>query len=130
MAIADEKYVRLTTFTRSGDEKHTPVWIVDMGDGRVGFHTEAGSWKVRRITNNPAVRLVPCDMRGRVAQGSEPLSGTAEVFDSATPEFAGIRRLIDAKYGLSAKAIKVQSKISKLIKRSEPERCAIAIQLT
>lgn len=129
MGIGDEKYVRLTTFTKAGTEKHTPVWIVNMPDGRVGFHTEVGSWKVRRIRNDPTVRLQACDMRGRITPGSEVAQGIAEVIDAGTPAFAETRRLVDAKYGLTAKAIKVQSKITGLLKRSEPGRCAVAIRL-
>lgn len=129
MGIGDEKYVRLTTFTKAGTEKHTPVWIVNMPDGRVGFHTEAGSWKVRRITTDPTVRLQACDMRGRVTPGSEPVQGTAEVQGEGTPAFPEIRRLVDAKYGLTAKAVKLQTKVAGLLKRSEPERCAVAIRL-
>lgn len=129
MGIGDEKYARLTTFTKAGTEKHTPVWIVNMSDGRVGFYTEAGSWKVRRITNDPTVRLQACDMRGRVTPGSEAVKGTAEVLNEGNPAFLEIRRLIDTKYGFTAKVLKMQTRVAGLFKRSEPERCAVAIRI-
>ena len=38
--IAEEAYVRLTTFTRDGTPKQSPVWIAALADGRLGFTTE------------------------------------------------------------------------------------------
>ena len=33
--ITDEKYARLTTYTRSGEAKTLPIWLADLGDGDV-----------------------------------------------------------------------------------------------
>ena len=94
MAISDEKYVNLTTFTRGGRPKPTPVWITDTGDGTVGFTTFSTSWKVKRINNDakgddPAKRRsgqsdggnrssrghCRCFARSRVRTGEETDSG-------------------------------------------------------
>jgi hypothetical protein len=37
MSIADEKYVRLTTFTRDGRRKESPVWIAEVDNDALGF---------------------------------------------------------------------------------------------
>lgn len=39
MSLANEKYVAFTTFTKAGEPKSTPVWIADVGDGKLGFTT-------------------------------------------------------------------------------------------
>lgn len=41
--IADEKYVVLTTFTKDGRAKPTPVWIVPF-EGAAAVWTVADSW--------------------------------------------------------------------------------------
>jgi PPOX class probable F420-dependent enzyme len=64
--ICSEKYVRLTTFTKDGRRKKTPVWIADLGGGTAGFTAGADTWKVKRIRTTPAVELAPSDGRGRV----------------------------------------------------------------
>ena len=81
--IAAERYVSLTTFTKDGRPKPTPVWIADLGDDRVGFTTELDSWKVKRIRTTAAVELQPSDMRGRTKDGSSPITGTATVVEGA-----------------------------------------------
>ena len=58
MSVGENKYVALTTFTKDGRRKNCPVWIVDLGEGKVGFTTESTSWKAKRITNTPAVELI------------------------------------------------------------------------
>ncbi len=102
LRIPLEKYVLLTTFTRDGREKPTPVWIAT-GEALIGFTTEAGSWKMRRLRNNPACRLQACNSRGRVRDGSTAFEAKAR---EATPAEAEIiHAAIVDKYGLSAKVI-------------------------
>lgn len=128
-ALGEEKYVAFTTFRKSGERKSLPVWIVDLDDGTLGFTTAYGSWKVKRLNNDPRVELQPCDQRGRVRDGSAVTTATAvAVTDSA--EFAVVRAKVDAKYKLMAKMIQLGGKIaSKLGKSSTASDCAIVITL-
>jgi len=103
MTLADEKYVALTTFKKDGTPKQLPVWPVDAGEGRVGFVTSSQTWKVRRLANNPRVELQPSDGRGRVKNGTEPVSGTAEVLEGA--EFEAMKAKVADKYGFQLKLI-------------------------
>ena len=64
MSVGENKYVALTTFTKDGRRKNCPVWIVDLGEGQVGFTTESTSWKAKRIMNTPAVELIASNSRG------------------------------------------------------------------
>jgi uncharacterized protein len=102
-SLADEKYLALTTFKKDGTPKPVPVWPVDAGDGRVGFITSSQTWKVKRMTNNSHVVLQASDGRGRVKEGTEPVSGTAELIAGET--FERMDRLVSKKYGIQLKMI-------------------------
>lgn len=72
--LAGSEYVLLTTFTRDGRPKPTPVWAAPDGDALVVL-SEGGSWKVRRVRGTPRVTLAACDARGRPT--GEPVDGVA-----------------------------------------------------
>ena len=56
--FAGEKYINLETFRKSGAAVATPVWFAeDLGVFYVYSLANAG--KVKRIRNNPRVRLMP-----------------------------------------------------------------------
>jgi uncharacterized protein len=98
MAISDEKYVRTTTYRKSGAAVSTPTWIVDLDGGRVGFWTSSQSGKYKRLRNNPRITLQPSDARGKVKDGTRPAEGSANLATSG-PDFDAIQRKIRAKYG-------------------------------
>ncbi len=128
LAIAAEKFVSLTTFTRDGTPKPMPVWIVGLVDGRVGFTTSSDSWKAKRARNTPKVTLRPCDQRGRVAGDAVEVTGTAEVVDGA--EFAEVQRLVGEKYGFMVSVIKVMNSVRGLFKKGETQSdCAMVFAL-
>jgi PPOX class probable F420-dependent enzyme len=64
-ALADESYISLETFRKDGSGVKTPVWCAPF-DGKIVVLTVGTSFKVKRIRNDPKVRLAPCDVRGRV----------------------------------------------------------------
>lgn len=126
-AIADEKYVRLTTFTRDGRRKESPVWIADLGDGTVGFTTDRDTWKVKRINHTPAVELVACNMKGVVRDGAVGVTGKAEVVSGDA--FATVEKVVKAKYGLQYRMIDLGSRISRRLKRQADAGVGIVITL-
>jgi len=72
-AFAGHKYLNLETFKKSGEGVKTPVWFaadpsasLDSNDAKLCVYTIGVSGKVKRIRNNPRVKIAPCDMRGRV----------------------------------------------------------------
>lgn len=127
MITAEEKYVSMTTFTKAGDRKATPVWIADV-DGDFGFTTASNAWKLRRLRNDPRCELQPCDQRGRVKEGAVVVTGKGR---EATPdEFAVITENIRAKYGLSVPVIEFLYRMGAVLRRREvPDRTAIVITL-
>jgi PPOX class probable F420-dependent enzyme len=58
------KYAVLVTYRRDGSAVPSPIWF-GLDRGRAYIRTGADSWKVKRIENNPAVVIAPCDSRGK-----------------------------------------------------------------
>lgn len=93
--IAKSQYILLTTFTKDGRPKPTPIWAAAEGD-RLLVITEAKSWKVKRIRNSPRVTLAACDLRGRPT--SETIEATATILDKS--QNAAVYDAIGKRYGL------------------------------
>ena len=126
-AIAAEKYVRLTTFTKDGRRKESPVWIAALDDGKVGFTTDDDTWKVKRIAHTPAVELVACNMKGVATEGATTVTGTAEVVSGEA--FGTVESAIKSKYGIMYRMMDVFSKISRRVKRQADAGVGIVITL-
>jgi uncharacterized protein len=94
-AFARRKYALLTTFKRDGTPVPTPVWF-GVADGRLYVRSEAEVWKVRRIRNNPHVRIAPATFRGK------PVGPTTEATARllSPEEEAEAEAALAANYGL------------------------------
>jgi PPOX class probable F420-dependent enzyme len=89
-------YCLVVTYKRSGEAVPTPVWYgVDDG-GRLYFRTYAPSAKVKRIRNNPRVRVAPSTMRGKPKGPSA--EGAARVVEPSGEHHA--EQAIQSNYGL------------------------------
>ena len=93
--LAKAQYILLTTFTKDGRSKPTPIWAAVDGD-RLLVITEGKSWKVKRIRNTPRVTLATCTMRGRPT--SEEVEGTAAVLDAS--QTGAVYDAIGSRYGI------------------------------
>ncbi len=87
--LAQARYVSIETVRKNGTKATTPVWIAELGDKLV-FTTNADTWKVRRIGNDPSVRLASCDARGNNAGEYHP--GTARIDEGSRPPDARCNR--------------------------------------
>ena len=94
-AFDGEKYISIESFKKNGDGVKTPVWFV-LHDGVFYVYTEADSWKVKRIRNNPRVRVAACTVRGTVK--GPWLDATASIIDGDERRLAD--KLLDRKYFL------------------------------
>jgi len=100
--LDDQNYMSLKTFRKSGDGVPTPVWFVEQGD--VLYVTTAGdSGKVKRIRNNGAVEIAPCDARGGLKGDYFPAQ--ARILDVNAADAAFARRLLNGKYGWQMRLI-------------------------
>ncbi|MGC2528486.1 MAG: PPOX class F420-dependent oxidoreductase [Candidatus Acidiferrum sp.] len=100
-AFRDHKYLSLETFKKSGEGVRTPVWFAadpasDLGsdEARLFLYTIGNTGKVKRIRNNPRVKIAPCRIKG------EPLG---EFVDANTEiitgeEAARAMKLLNKKY--------------------------------
>lgn len=119
--LSQGKYLSLTTFRKSGEAVATPVWVTRDGD-RLYVTTQAQSGKVKRLRNNSAVLLAPCDMRGNIT--GEQVAGEATILDAAGS--ARVRQLINKRYGLTAKAFTLMEKL----RRSSADNVGLEICVT
>jgi len=94
--IHGQRYLSLATFRKNGVAVYTPIWFAEYDD-KLCFMTSSKLGKVKRIRNNPQVRIAPCTMRGKIT-GPE-FSATVRVMQPE--EFARVRQAINAKYWLA-----------------------------
>lgn len=104
--IATSDYVLLTTFTRDGRPKPTPVWAAPDGDGLLVI-TQEKAWKVRRIRNTARVTIARCDVQGNPQ--SEPVEAVATILDKS--HTGAVYDAIGKRYGLLGKAFNFVSKL-------------------
>ncbi|HZQ31015.1 MAG TPA: PPOX class F420-dependent oxidoreductase [Mycobacterium sp.] len=103
--IAKSQYILLTTFTKDGRPKPTPIWAAPDGD-RLLVITEEDSWKVKRIRNTSRVTLAACDLRGNPK--SDAVEATATILDKSHND--AVYSAIGKRYGLIGKVFNLFSK--------------------
>ncbi len=107
--FASAKYISLETFRKTGVGVRTPVWFAaDPAAPQIFYiYSEADAGKVKRIRNNPHVRVAPCNMRGnlrgawvdgqvRICEGSEAEKGQ----DLLRRKYGWMKRIGDFFAGL------------------------------
>lgn len=111
--VSKAQYVLLTTFTKDGRPKPTPIWIARDGD-RALVITEKNAWKVKRIRNTPRVTLAICDMKGRVK--SDTVEAVATVLPESETET--VYQAINQRYGIVGRIFNFFSKLRGGAKRT------------
>ena len=94
--IHGQRYISLATFRKTGVPVYTPVWFAEEND-KLYFMTNSKLGKVKRIRNNPQVKIAPCTMGGKITGPEFP--ATARILP--VEDAARIRRAINAKYWLA-----------------------------
>ena len=79
-------YALVVTYKRSGDPVATPVNIGLSNEGKLYFRSEPHVAKLKRIRNNPRVRVAPCTVRG--APKGDPIEGLARVLPESESQHA------------------------------------------
>lgn len=93
----NESYLNLETYRKDNQPIITPVWFI-LKDNDIFVVTKEKTGKVKRIRNNSAVRVVPCNYRG-VSKGTW-VHGTGHFVDSQ--EKREILKMRGKKYGIKA----------------------------
>ena len=107
--LAKTQYILLTTFTKDGKPKPTPIWAAldnQRGD-RLLVITQEKSWKVKRIRNTPQVTLAICDRGGHPK--SDAIDATATILDAS--HTGHVYDAIGREYGLIGKVFNLFSKL-------------------
>jgi PPOX class probable F420-dependent enzyme len=94
--LRDSKYTLLVTFKRSGEPVPTPVWAGLDERGRLYVRSERDVAKVRRVRNNPHVRVAACNSRGKPR--GPVIEGQARVLSAEEEEHA--EQALRSHYGL------------------------------
>ena len=108
--LEDNAFVSLTTFRKNGERISSPVWIARDGDTLIVLTPEE-SGKVKRIRNNGQVEIRPSSRAGKVADGSEPIPGIAEIVTDASST-ARLTHVIQKKYGFEYHVIMLIERIA------------------
>jgi PPOX class probable F420-dependent enzyme len=116
--FSNRKYLNLVTYRRSGTAVSTPLWFVEE-DGVLYVRTPAKSGKVKRLRDNPRVRVVPSDRRG--SPKGTWVDGRARIVGDAQAQRAN--RLVYRKYGWRKRLMELRYKLN------PEERVTIAIDV-
>jgi PPOX class probable F420-dependent enzyme len=116
--FANHKYLNMETYRKIGKPVATPLWSAEE-NGTLYVYSLANAGKVKRIRNNPKVRIVPCDMRGKPK--GEWVEGKARILDEQGATLG--HKLLNRKYGWMKK---IGDAFSKLMQR---QKVVIAIDI-
>ena len=92
--FANQKYLNMETYRKTGKPVATPVWFAEES-GTLYVYSLANAGKVKRIRNNPKVRIVPCDVRGKPK--GEWIEAKARILDERGAALG--HKLLNKKYG-------------------------------
>jgi PPOX class probable F420-dependent enzyme len=105
----NHRYINLESYKKNGKAVRTPVWFVE-DKGVIYVRTDQNSGKMKRMRNNNHILIVPSDFRGK-PKGSWI---KAEINIASTNEKERANKLLDQKYGLQAKILKLIYKIKRI----------------
>jgi PPOX class probable F420-dependent enzyme len=95
-SFTNHQYINVETFRKNGKGVKTPVWFVT-DENSLAVRTEATSGKMKRMRNNPKIRVAPCDARGNLL-GNWVEAHAFIVTDESESET--INQMLNKKYGL------------------------------
>jgi uncharacterized protein len=117
-----DSYISLASYRKNGTLVETPVWAAPL-DGKLVVFTLRETYKVKRVQNNPAVRVAKCDVKGKVL--GEWHEGTCRLVTDAEQEkraYAALRK----KYGLMMRLGDIASTLTGRMKRRVVLEIALA----
>lgn len=117
--ISKSKYINIETYKKDGTGVRTPIWFI-IYQGLIFFRTDAKSGKVKRIRNNPHVRIAPCDIRGNVR--GNWYDGKVRFADSA--ESTIVYSMVNKKYGFMTTLIRLFNNM----RGTDPQVLAIRLE--
>lgn len=101
--LSDVTFVSIESFRKNGTGVKTPVWITHE-DGKLYCWTGADSWKVKRIRNNPEVKLAESDAQGNLH--SEQVTAVGKVLDNPQDVKTQVGRMAK-KFGIQFRMFQI-----------------------
>ena len=92
--FANQKYLNMETHRKTGKPVATPVWFAEE-NGTLYIYSLVNVGKVKRLRNNPKVRIMPCDVRG--TPKGEWVEAKALILDEREATLG--HKLLNKKYG-------------------------------
>jgi PPOX class probable F420-dependent enzyme len=108
ISVHAAKYISFVSTRKNGTPIATPVWVAPLpylGPNVFGFTIDASAGKAKRLAHTTAVTVQPCDIRGRIIEGSPIVGGTAVVISGSEAE--KVRDAIAHKYGFTYKVFSI-----------------------
>jgi PPOX class probable F420-dependent enzyme len=118
--FASQKHISLETYRKTGDSVRTPVWFIEE-NGELFVRTDSSTGKIKRIRNNPRVRIAPCNARGTVK--GKWVDGEARMIEAESSKHVFL--LLRKKYGMSYRIIRLVQRFS----RSKAHPIGLAIRI-
>ena len=116
--LAKQKYISLETYKKNGQPVGTPVWFM-IDNSIVYVVTRLTTGKVKRLRNNPVVRIAPSGYSGEPK--GEWIDGKARFVEG--PEAERAIQMRKKKYGLQARLVS-------MFAYSKEQTAVIAIELS
>ncbi len=109
-ALDREAYISLATFRRNGNAVETPVWFAAHA-GRLYVFTAEDAGKLKRLRNDPRVRVAACGVRGGIkgpwlegsARRTDDPDSVAAAYDALLRKYGWQMRLTNALSRLSGR---------------------------
>jgi len=120
-----EKQISIETYRKTGEAVRTPVWFAEE-DGLLFVRSDSRTGKVKRIRNNPKVRVVPCTFRGTLR--GDWVDGEARLLGPEQSEH--VFSLLKKKYGLSYRSTRLMQGVLGLFSRHKPKPLGLEIRTT
>lgn len=127
LSLADERFISLTTFRRSGAAVSTPVWVARDGAALVVL-TPVGSGKVKRLRRDARVEVRPCGRFGAVADGVVPVAGRAEIRELPA-DVERARASIRGAYPIESRVVLGLERVVDRL-RGKPPAARLALHIT
>ena len=118
--FAGKKHISIETYRKTGEPVRTPVWFVEE-NGELFVRTDSDTGKIKRIRNNPRVRVATCNMRGTI-KGTW-VDGEARIIEPEPSK--RVFSLLKKKYGMSYRIIRFVQRFS----RSKAHPIGLAIRM-